>query len=347
LLALCAALPYVALQYRRRGTVGAGHLFLAGAFGLYLVGVAFSVILPLRPVGPNFCALYEADAHLNPFYLLDQLRLERATGGWAALLGNADFQDLVLNVFLFIPMGVFVRHLLRKGVSATIAIGLGVSLAIELTQLTGNWGLYPCAYRFFSTSDLITNTTGAAIGAVCALLLRLVPAQLATRDPGDPQPVTPMRRFLAAGCNGAVILILGLFLLAMAGLILEVTRGQLFASASARAQILRAVTLVWIPGLVVMLGVPLAWQGRTPGEWAVLLRRTDANGEPVEDPAIVGRFLAGPAPLLLLAGLGILGAGWAWVGLLLVGAFNAAAVARRGAAPQIALADDTRIRDSR
>ena len=177
LIAAGAALPYVALQYRRNGTLGAGQLLLAGLFGLYLVGLAFTVVLPLRPVSPEFCDVFGVNARLDPFHVFDHVSAVRRSGGLSAVLHDPDVQDLPLNVLLFVPLGMFVRHLLNRGFLATVAIGAGVSFFIELTQLTGDWGLYPCAYRYFSTADLITNTIGAGIGAFCAPLLALIPAR--------------------------------------------------------------------------------------------------------------------------------------------------------------------------
>lgn len=311
LLALAASVPYIALQYRRRGTVGAGHLALAATFGLYLIALAFFVILPLRPVTPDFCTVYGVDAVWNPLYIVNEARVDRAVGGWRAVLGNADVQQTVLNVLLFIPLGLFVRHLLKQRVRTTIAIGFGVSLLIELTQLTGNWGLYPCAYRFFETNDLITNTTGAAIGAAMAPMLRAVPAQFSLRHPEEPQPVTALRRVLAALCDIALLLLASVILIALAGVVLEATRGQLFESNSIRAQMLRASALA-LPGLALLLIVPLAWQGRTIGEWVVLLRPVDPKGRPPQPAMVIGRFLAGPGLLLVLACAGILGSTAAW-----------------------------------
>ena len=138
--------------------------------------------------------------------------------GFSAVLRDPDVQDLPLNVLLFIPLGMFVRHLLGRGFLATVAIGGAVSVFIELTQLTGDWGLYPCAYRFFSTSDLITNTIGAGIGAFCAPLLRLVPGQSTPTTQAELRRVTPRRRYLAAMCNVALIAAVGFALLAAFGL---------------------------------------------------------------------------------------------------------------------------------
>ncbi|MDQ3759038.1 MAG: VanZ family protein [Actinomycetota bacterium] len=320
LIAAGAALPYIALQYRRNGALGAGQLVLAGLFGLYLVGLAFAVVLPLRPVSPDFCQVFGVDPRLDPLSAVDDAREARASGGLRAVLRDSDVQDLPLNVLLFIPLGMFVRHLLKRGFLVTIALGASVSLAIELTQLTGNWGLYPCAYRFFSTSDLITNTIGAGIGAICAPLLGLIPGQSPPTSTAEQRLVTPGRRFLAALCNVALIAVVGFALLAVSGLLLDATRGQLFVSESLRSQALRAFALVLAPGVAIFLLIPLAWQGRTPGEWAVLLR--PANTGPGSSPPVplllVWRFAVVQAPILLAAAAGVAGfePAWAALGLL-------------------------------
>ena len=138
------------------------------------------------------------------------------------------------------------------------------------------------------------------------------------RDPGKPQPVRWQRRLLAALCNSAAALALGLALIALCGLVLEVTRGQLFESDSGRAEALRAVALVMVPGTLVFLVVPLLWRGRTPGEWAVLIEPTTIGaGTATPDSAsIVMRFIAGQAPLILLAAAGMAGSGAAWLAFL-------------------------------
>jgi len=325
LIAAGAALPYIALQYRRNGSLGAGQLVLAGLFGLYLVGLAFAVILPLRPVTPDFCAVFGVDPRLDPTVVVSEARLERAGGGWSAVLRNKDVQDLFLNVLLFIPLGMFVRHLLKRGFFTTIALGAAASLVIEVTQLTGDWGLYPCAYRFFATSDLITNTLGAGAGALVAPLLRLIPGQSPPTDTAEQRRVTPGRRYLAALCNVALITFAGFALLALSGLLLDASRGQLFVSDSLRSEALRAFALVLIPGVVAFLVVPLAWQGRTPGEWAVLLRpgNTGPGSSEPHTLTILLRFVTAQAPMLLAAAAGVAGFEPAWIVLLVLAALNA------------------------
>ena len=84
LIAAGAALPYVALQYRRHGSLGPGQLFLAGLFALYLVGLAFAVVLPLRPVSPEFCDVFGVNAKLDPIHVVNEARSEYTTGGLGA-----------------------------------------------------------------------------------------------------------------------------------------------------------------------------------------------------------------------------------------------------------------------
>jgi glycopeptide antibiotics resistance protein len=315
LIAAGAALPYVAVQYRRHGTLGPGQLILAALFGLYLVGLAFAVILPLRPVSADFCQLFGVDPRLNPFSVVDRAIEVRRSGGVSAVLRDSNVQDVPLNVLLFIPLGMFVRHLLGRGFLATVAVGAGVSLLIELTQLTGNWGLYPCAYRFFSTADLVTNTVGAGIGALCAPLLRLVPGQSRPSSDTELRRVTPSRRLLATLCNVALIAAAGFALLAGFGLLLDASRGQLFVSESIRSQALRAFALVLVPGTAAYLLVPLAARGVSPGEWAVLLRpsNTGPGAASPEPLMVVMRFALVQAPMLVTAAAGVAGFEPAWV----------------------------------
>jgi len=329
LIAAGAALPYIALSYRRRGALGAGQVLLATLFGLYLVGLALAVVLPLRPVTPDFCDVFGVNPRFNPIDVINEARVERAGGGISAVLRNYRVQDVLLNVALFVPMGMFVRYMLRRGFLMTVAIGLGASLLIELTQLTGNWGLYPCAYRFFTTSDLIANTVGAGLGALLAPLLRFVPAQAPASDPAIAQPVSPWRRILAAFSNVALIVAAGFALLAAFGVLLDASRGDLFLSESMRSQALRAFALVLVPGTVVFLAIPLAWQGRTPGEWAVLLRPAKTGPGAVSPPPylVVARFALIQAPMLVAAAAGVAGFETAWIALALLVSIQALLVA--------------------
>lgn len=72
--------------------------------------------------------------------------------------------NAVGNVVLFVPLGILAYQLLRD-VRRTVALGLGLSLCIEVLQ-------YVFALGISDTDDLVLNTCGALVGA---LLARFVP----------------------------------------------------------------------------------------------------------------------------------------------------------------------------
>src|SRR5699024_11965483 len=99
----------------------------------------------------------------------------------------------VLNVVLFVPLGVLVRAMAGRGITVATLTGLAVSVLVETTQYTGVFGLVGCAYRVADVVDLLTNTAGAMLGALLAPVVEgwiRVPTAL---DALPPQPVTSQR----------------------------------------------------------------------------------------------------------------------------------------------------------
>lgn len=117
------------------------------------------------------CSQGGAEAILKPFATLDHLiRLWRYGARHGATvdlwLGNKVVQAAVMNFVLCAGIGAaFARH---AGGASTIgqALLLGVVLSggAELAQLTGLFGLYPCAFRHFEVDDLILNIGGLMAG---------------------------------------------------------------------------------------------------------------------------------------------------------------------------------------
>src|SRR5699024_3873803 len=135
-------------------------------------------LLPLPSDPARLCAVGGAGVQTRPLQFLRDIA---AHGGW--YLHNPAVLQVGLNVALFVPLGMVVRYvaLRRRGavtgiLGATVA-GACVSGLIELTQLTGDWFLYPCAYRVFDVDDLLANTVGALLGALAAPALVLIPGQ--------------------------------------------------------------------------------------------------------------------------------------------------------------------------
>lgn len=208
LLGVLLFVPFVALSYRRRGGLTFWQFLLAFAALVYFLAIWTFTLLPL----PDPAAIQCAGTNTNLFALVDDLRT--AIGRPGNTLTDPLTLQLVLNVALFVPLGVLLRLMTGRGLPTALLVGVGLSLLIETTQLTGVWGLYPCAYRVFDVDDLLTNTTGAILGSVLSLVLpRRLRSGPADADPEAPRPITKARRLLAMVCDalgfGILMLVVG------------------------------------------------------------------------------------------------------------------------------------------
>jgi hypothetical protein len=270
--------PFVAGSYRRHGELSAGRLLLGPAALVYAAALIAFVVLPLPATDEMACV---AAAQLRPLQFVADIR----TDGLRAVA------QVVANVALFVPFGVLGRLRTGRPVAVLALAGFGLSLFVELTQLTGNWFLHPCPYRLFDVDDLLANTAGALLGAAAAALLwrpgPVVPA-------GLPRPVLAGRRLLGALCD-----------LVGAGLIGVGTVAVLrVAGATDTAATAGGVGLPW---LVLFVLVPMVGRGGTPGQRAVLLRPVlPGGGRPSPIRRLV-RSLAGTGGFVLLLGLLLLG----------------------------------------
>lgn len=70
----------------------------------------------------------------------------------------ADFRNTLLNILLFVPLGILLPFLWSeyRTAKAAVTFGFGMSLAIELLQIL--------TYRATDINDLIANTLGTAVG---------------------------------------------------------------------------------------------------------------------------------------------------------------------------------------
>ncbi|NYF18176.1 hypothetical protein HDC37_003032 [Microbacterium sp. AK009] len=188
--------PFVAISYRRRGQLSAGRLVLWSAALVYFWAIWAYTLVPL----PDGTAYRCAGVNLDPLTFVRDIR--GAFDGVGSPLADPALLQLGLNILLFIPLGFFLRVLGGRGIVVAVLVGFGLSLLIETTQLTGVWGIFPCAYRVFDVVDLATNTLGAGLGALLALA---VPRALRGSPPAPgadrPRPVTRRRRLLAMVCD--------------------------------------------------------------------------------------------------------------------------------------------------
>ena len=203
--AVALFVPFVAVTYRREGAFGLEDLVSLVAVPVYGLALWTYTLLPLPSRDDLTCR--QAQTHV--LAAVDAVRAN-GTGSLAALAHNPALLQLALNVVLFVPLGLILRWRLQRGLAVTLVVGFAVSLLIELTQLTGIWGVYPCAYRLFDVDDLITNTTGAALGWLVATVV-------APRH--DPHrwraPEMTFGRRVVAMASDALVIVLGALVVSM------------------------------------------------------------------------------------------------------------------------------------
>ncbi|WP_433273772.1 VanZ family protein [Pseudonocardia xinjiangensis] len=304
-LVVAAFVPFVARSYRRRGELGPGHALLAATTLVYALGVVAYTLLPLPDVDPGFCTsrIAAAGAQLHPLQFLTDIRTDQVRTGVRGLLGNPAVQQVGFNVALFVPLGALLRHLGRRSVVVATLVGFAISLFIELTQLTGNWFLYPCPYRLFDVDDLIANTAGALVGALVAPVLQRVPGQRGVAAaPGAPRPVTTGRRLLGVLCD-----LLGLWLAALLVAVLvnalSLAVGGDFVSGTRKAGD-PAAGVAWLGWLALFVALPMLGPGGTLGQRAVLLQPVLLDGRRPARIRLLLRSLAGTGGFLLLQNAG-------------------------------------------
>jgi hypothetical protein len=299
--AVLVFVPFVALSFRRRGGFGVGRFLLWGAALVAVMAIWTYTLLPL----PDPDAIRCAGVNVDVTALADDVRGAIARRGSAAA-GDPAVAQLLLNVLLFVPLGFFIRVLGGRGVVTALVVGAALSGFVEVTQLTGVWGLYPCAYRVFDVDDLLTNTLGAVLGSLLGLV---VPRRLrgSPRLPGagEPRPVTRGRRLLGMVCDALAAWVLSLAVI----VVVQVSLYLLGADAAVQDGSAASVVGGVVP-IVVWLVVTLA-TGRTIGDHAVEVQF--AGGPLPVGLARTLRFVGGIGGWLVLNSLPGAWAFVAWV----------------------------------
>ncbi len=312
-LALLLFVPTAAVQYRLNGTLGPGDLATLLSAAVYGLALWTYTLLPMPASGSYRCKA----SNLDPLGSIRELWAGDPGGGLAGLLRDPVFLQLALNVLLFVPLGFFLRVILKRGFLVAGAVGAVVSLLIETTQLTGVWSLYDCPYRLFDIDDLFVNTAGAVAGSLLSVLV----VRRRTHAVEMPTSLTLGRRLVGM----------------ISDLLFMVLFGGFVALAYRAAAVYGPLTLDLGVQTALQVALPYAVQvaavlgaGRTVGEWTISVRavprRSSLNRwQPL---ARIVKLLTGitpPVALLLLGGY------WALVGLplFLVVTVLAAALTRQ------------------
>ena len=271
-IAIAGLVPWAALQYRRRGTLGIGNAVLAFLAVVYSLALVTYTLLPL-PDTSEVAALCRSASgpQLTPFAFVGDIAKEGGLSGPRSLLGNPAAAQVVFNVVLFVPLGMLVRHVFLHGrfvagvVVGTVA-GFAVSLLIECTQLTGDWFLYPCAYRLFDVDDLFANTLGALVGTLVSPVLWILTRHRGDSTAGMPRPVTVWRRGFGMFCDLLAVTL-------TSGALVSVTSLGFALAGHDQDATLPSVVLATLPFVAPALQLVLVLTtGRTLGEAVVRLR---------------------------------------------------------------------------
>lgn len=164
-------IPVLIWQYRRYGAFQPGRTLWTVLSYIYLTALIAYTLFPMPDMSGDYCAAHPRVYVVDPTLYFREMAERLAGQSWQTVLLSWDVLQTVFNVALFVPLGVLFSDFLVMKARWGIPAGLGVSLLIEATQFTGNWGLMPCSYRVADVNDLITNTTGTAVGYLIALLI--------------------------------------------------------------------------------------------------------------------------------------------------------------------------------
>ncbi|MFK7691478.1 VanZ family protein [Paenibacillus sp. HJGM_3] len=171
--ALLFTIPFLIVQYRRHGYVNKLRGLLLYLFLLYLLNAVYLIILPFpasRHNAPPDVTSYIQWIPLT--FIQDILRETRVVldqpTTYPRLLTERAFLQVLFNVCITIPFGMFMRYYFRTRWLVCLTASFALSLFFEITQVTGIYGYFDYPYRLFDVDDLITNTFGGMLGFITA-----------------------------------------------------------------------------------------------------------------------------------------------------------------------------------
>ncbi|MFB9906676.1 VanZ family protein [Allokutzneria oryzae] len=281
---LALLIPVVAFHYFRFGRVEPRRSFVLYAALLYGLVVLALVFMPFPPLA-SVCKGQQTTQWI-PFQFIADIQTEltkRKLSGFGAAITSKSMLSFVFNIALFVPLGVLLRKAYGLKLRWVVLAGFALSLAIEITQVTGNFGIYPCPYRLFDVDDLMANTAGAAIGGLIAPAALIVPKVLPAKEVrAQLDAVGLPRQVVAYG--------LDMFLFGFA---------LIFASAFTDSD----ATSLWMMLLLfalIRVVAPLISDGYTPAGKLLKFKVRMVDGSPAKVGPLIVREVFGPFGMMVL-----------------------------------------------
>lgn len=164
--ALLYALFGTALWAVACSAVGRRQSMAATAFVLSALFVVFLGLHPFPDPATLDCTQGGPRPILRPFAFFDAFRIfwqqGRPLGHWLTSLAII---SPIMNLVFYVLVGGLLAGVTRNWTSAALT-ACGLTLFVEISQLTGLYGIYPCRYRTFEVDDLILNAAGVLLGFV-------------------------------------------------------------------------------------------------------------------------------------------------------------------------------------
>ena len=208
ILALLIILPHTIINYSRQKRINVRWETYIYSFVLYLICAYFMTMLPLPSEGYfDVIPPLREQVQLVPFNCFFETNL---------LYSPVASAIIIFNLFLTIPLGLFLRFLFKFKFVKTMLTGFAFSLLCEITQLTGLFFIYPAPYRIFDVDDLIINTLGAVVGyLIFPLISRLFPkAEDGSHQVTVGSEASFFQRCAATVSDIVIIFIMSVFLIA-------------------------------------------------------------------------------------------------------------------------------------
>ena len=224
--------PILIWHYRRYGRPDITRLFWTVAGFIYVSALIAFTIFPIPDFDQGYCATHATEPVYNILRVPAEAYELFQKHGLAHLFEAWLFWETALNILLFVPLGFLVRRVFEYPRLSVLAVALGTSIFIEATQITGNWGIAECPYRVADITDLVTNTSGAALGIA---LEALVPRFLQKREElrrtrHQPRAVTRRRRLLGMILDTGYLIVGFLSMGAVTGMALSLLWPDYFSS---------------------------------------------------------------------------------------------------------------------
>lgn len=303
LLGIVLWIPWMIYMYRKHGYFSLSQTLISFSFIFYMIAALFLVLLPL-PDTRNTCAMQNPNTQhysLTPFrFITDTL-----SGGWfnakspasyVLIFRQPAFYQAFFNFLLLLPLGVYLRYFLthKKSWWKAGLIALATTLFFEITQITGIYGIYNCAYRIFDVDDLMLNASGAVLGFFLApAFLAMFPSKENINARAkmliDRDEVKSMSVLLAIAIDIFIIDIIRQVILYFTNQN-EVTSFIVFS----------LLAFIWL------CIIPIIWNGRTVGTWIMRFRYDSKLSRKTTISRLVKRFAAFYMAYFMLAVVGVL-----------------------------------------